>query len=190
MRILIESIPHAQQRYPTVGDWYCDPRGAVACANFEPRDPRGYCKHCGYHECEHAGHEGALKPGGYYHVERVNARFYGDMNLTVRVSTMRVWEWEALAAVHELVEALLCHRNRITQQEVDAWDLAHPDSDNPGSLPGCPYGRQHEVATAIERLLAECMGTSWANYEEAVRTLAHEGHAMIRTTVDYPEDTQ
>jgi hypothetical protein len=27
MRIVIETIPHAQQRYPTVGDWCIDPDG-------------------------------------------------------------------------------------------------------------------------------------------------------------------
>jgi len=29
MKILIETIPHDQQRYPTVGDWYTDAQGTL-----------------------------------------------------------------------------------------------------------------------------------------------------------------
>lgn len=29
MKIIIETIPHAQQRYPTCGDWFTDPDGTL-----------------------------------------------------------------------------------------------------------------------------------------------------------------
>lgn len=39
MRIVIETIPHDQQRYPTAGDWYRD-EGALNIRVSETLDPR------------------------------------------------------------------------------------------------------------------------------------------------------
>lgn len=42
MRIVIESLPHGEQRYPTVGDWYRDATdyGALRISVSETTDPR------------------------------------------------------------------------------------------------------------------------------------------------------
>lgn len=40
MRIVIESIPHASHRYPTVGDWWRDEHGVLQIRVSETEDPR------------------------------------------------------------------------------------------------------------------------------------------------------
>jgi len=57
--------------------------------------------------------------------------------------------------VHELVEAVLC-KYRFGDDAtkiVDKWDKSHKKSKDPGSLKGCPYKREHEVASIIENIL-------------------------------------
>ena len=40
MKIVIETIPHAQQRYPTCGDWYTDDSGLHIKVSEEMGDPK------------------------------------------------------------------------------------------------------------------------------------------------------
>jgi hypothetical protein len=40
MKIIIESIPHLQQRYNTVGDWWFDPDGTLQIRVSEAADER------------------------------------------------------------------------------------------------------------------------------------------------------
>jgi len=70
MKIVIETIPHNDHRYDTVGDWYYDK----------------------------------------------------DEVLQIRVSNLYDWRKEALIAVHELVEALMCKSSGVSQWQVDSFD--------------------------------------------------------------------
>lgn len=129
MRITIETIPHADQRYPTCGDWL----------------------------------------------------YIGEppTELRIRVSGMDDWRLEALVAVHELVEALLCRDRGISGRQVDEfdqwfdrpreWDSYTPDE--PGDHPMAPYRAEHNFATGIERLLCAAFGVDWARYEARVDAL-------------------
>ena len=47
---------------------------------------------------------------------------------------------------------------------VDDWDFSHPDAEDPGSLKGCPYRKQHMAAMKISRLAAKLMGYKWDDY--------------------------
>jgi hypothetical protein len=60
-------------------------------------------------------------------------------------------EEEFKILVHEMVEWFECQRDGISQEEVDKWDMDHPDLDDPGSHPDCPYYKQHMKALDIER---------------------------------------
>ena len=93
-------------------------------------------------------------------------------DITIRVSETGNWRYEAAVAVHELVEALLCWNDRISTDEVDAFDMAYTGDDEPGDDPDAPYARQHCFATAVERLLIAAFGVSWAGYEAAVEALS------------------
>lgn len=140
MKILIKAIPHSEQRYPTVGDWYTtstrtkdfDQKGSIP----DPRD-----------------------------------------TLQIRVSIMSDWRYEALVAVHELCEALLCARAGVTPKMVDEFDLSFEanrvpgDQSEPGDDPKAPYFAQHQAATAIEKQFANYLGVDWAAYEKEVDSL-------------------
>jgi hypothetical protein len=104
--------------------------------------------------------------------------YYDDEgNLTIRVSQLSDWRREALIAVHELVEVLLCKHDGVTQESVDIFDKQFeatraPDNfDEPGDDPSAPYVKQHCVATGIERLLAAQLGVNWKEYEKELDRL-------------------
>lgn len=93
----------------------------------------------------------------------------GDAVTAVNVSATGDWRYDALIAVHELVEAILCRARGIATAEVDAFDSAHPDTDQEqGDLPDAPYRREHCFATGVERLLCAELGLDWAEYEAAI----------------------
>lgn len=127
MKILIETIPHDKQRYPTVGDW-------------ESTDP----------------------PGS------------GDSQLRIRVSETGDWKYNALIAVHELVEALLCKSAGISGEQVDQFDKTFLARSGPGPLepgddPNAPYHIQHSIATTMENVLAGWLGVNILSYEQRVK---------------------
>jgi len=71
---------------------------------------------------------------------------------------------QLLVAFHELVEVLLCRKRGITQEMVDKFDMdpavtnwLKPDEE-PGDIPGAPYGKEHRFAMLMEHLLAHEMG--------------------------------
>ena len=117
----IDTIPHANQRYDTIGDWYYDERTRV---------PR------------------------------------------IFVSQLGNWKYEFLVALHEMIEWSLCNLASISPEDVDKWDMEHLDSDDPGSIPGCPYFYQHKTALLIERITAHVMHVSWDDYEDAIEKVS------------------
>lgn len=81
------------------------------------------------------------------------------------------WRHSALVLVHELVEMILTRHHGVSWKAVDKWDFAHPDSDDPGRLPGCPYGKEHLAAERIEKILALLLGVKWSDYQAAFNKL-------------------
>lgn len=111
MKILIETIPLSDQRYPTAGDYFIE--------------------------------EGTLH---------------------VKVSTIGNWRAELLVAIHELVEIALVESEGITYDQIDEFDMGHPELADPGADPRAPYHRQHNFATGVEMLVCTAMGLSWTDY--------------------------
>lgn len=93
-----------------------------------------------------------------------------------RASTIPGWKQEALVAIHELIEALLCKARGIKEDEVDAFDKSEQadECDEPGDHPLAPYRRQHCFATGIERQLAYAFQIPWHEYEENILKLSEE----------------
>lgn len=97
--------------------------------------------------------------------------------LNIRVSIMSDWRFEALVALHELIEALLCARAGITPKQVDDFDLAFEakrkpgDKSEPGDDPLAPYFAQHQAAGQIEREFAGYLGVNWEAYKKEVDSL-------------------
>lgn len=71
-------------------------------------------------------------------------------------------EW--LDLQHAQVEQFLCELRGITIESVDEWDYAHLDTDDPGSLEGCPYGKEHVFANMICRQLAKEIEVDFDKY--------------------------
>lgn len=97
--------------------------------------------------------------------------WFEDGSLQVRVSYMNNWRYESLVALHEVVEALLCKRAGVTTSDVDAFDMAHPELEDPGDDPRCPYRKQHLSATAFEQLMATLLDVDWQQYESIIRKI-------------------
>lgn len=95
--------------------------------------------------------------------------FDGNGDLSIYVTEMGDWRAVALVAIHELIEALLCKRDGITQAMVDEFDITHPTYNDPGSHPDAPYRRQHFIATMHERMLCTELGLNWEQYEEGLK---------------------
>jgi len=100
--------------------------------------------------------------------------------LQIRVSKLDNWKMEALVAVHELVEALLCLHSGVRSEAVDKFDMdfektrAFSHGAEPGDQPDAPYRDQHCFATAVERMLCAAMGMSWAEYETELDKLCKD----------------
>lgn len=95
-----------------------------------------------------------------------------NRELTIRVSACGDFRYEALLAVHELVEALICEQTGITEQEIDTFDLHYAgDEDEPGNDLDAPYYQAHQVASGIERMMAAALGVHWPTYETVLKSV-------------------
>lgn len=97
--------------------------------------------------------------------------------LRIRVSMLGDWRYEMLVAVHELCETLMCMKDGVLVEDVDAFDKAFEaarteDSlDEPGDDPEAPYNRQHCIATSVERLMCAALKCDWKTYDGKVMSL-------------------
>ena len=64
----------------------------------------------------------------------------------------------ALCLIHELIEYIWIKQAGVTVKETVDWDIAHLESDDPGSIPGCPYGVGHRFALNKEKQIAQFLG--------------------------------
>ena len=106
-----------------------------------------------------------------------NWRFADDGSLAITVSQLGDYRYNALIAVHELIEALLCKYDGVDQNAVDRFDIEFEKNrdggnfDEPGMESDAPYYMQHRIADAIERLLAVQLGVDWNDYDKKVNSL-------------------
>lgn len=96
-------------------------------------------------------------------------------DLQVRVSKMSDQRYEMALALHEMVEALLCHLDGVSQNDVDVFDTeydkTHDASNNAGDDPHAPYRIQHNWATAIERTFTGAANVDWETYDKELEKL-------------------
>jgi hypothetical protein len=90
---------------------------------------------------------------------------------------MSDWRHEALIAIHELTEMVMCERDGVSQTLVDNFDKVYEESraegntSEPGDDPGAPYYKQHGIASGIERIIATLLGVDWNAYNDEVNAL-------------------
>lgn len=159
MKILIETIPHKEQRYETVGDWQWVRQHEYRAANIWNAEQ--HCTHCTGtpRENEAIGGECPDAPP----------------TLRICVSQMSELRYEWLVAIHELVEAILCEKAGITPAQVDEFDMNYSpqvgDPVEPGDSSFAPYHRQHRFASIVEELVAMELGVDWNSYSSEVNSL-------------------
>jgi hypothetical protein len=113
----------------------------------------------------------------------------GEPVLNILVSQMRDDEannapamlMEALVGIHELIEAIQCRRDEVTEEQVDRFDLNKELSREcvdiglePGDHPLSPYKRQHSLATGVERILCFSLNIPWFEYENQLMELCDD----------------
>lgn len=128
MNVHIKIIPHDDQRYFTVGDWWYEADALEIRVSRIPEHP----------------------------------------------------DYEFLVGYHELIEAQLCAKAGITEEQVTAFDVIfenerlvglHLPEDEPGDDCRAPYRLQHVWATAQEKYMADALGVNWEHYEEILLAL-------------------
>ena len=98
-------------------------------------------------------------------------------NLLIQISHMQNWKYEFLVGLHELIESVLCKDRGINQKEVDEFDIEFEknrkegNQDEPGDDFKAPYHNEHQVATFIEKMMADELGVSWKEYDKTVNEL-------------------
>lgn len=106
-----------------------------------------------------------------------------------RISSLGNSDYEFLIALHEMVEKQLARKMGISEQTIDAWDLAHEDAEEPGELEGCPYREAHMIAEGIERAVAAKLGVDWKHYEATCRAIIANTLGPADPTTRDREDT-
>jgi hypothetical protein len=153
LRIVIETIPHADQRYPTTGDWfigYDETSGRPEQINIKVSD-MGNWKYealVGIHEAVEAVLclAGGVSPGA---IDAFDIAFEAQRPVNCERKDPQI---EALKAFME---------------KYGADVVATNNCEEPGDHPQAPYGRQHGFATAVERMVCAELGIAWYDYDRA-----------------------
>jgi hypothetical protein len=88
-------------------------------------------------------------------------------SILFRISRFENPAFSQAVLIHELVEKFLNDQRGIRDVDVDAWDLAHPELDDPGLHPDAPYHATHMLSDCLERAYILMTGNDWNDYEEA-----------------------
>lgn len=117
--------------------------------------------------------------------EKIRAKQAGDWWINQDAILVHVLETLSLedqlrVAVHELIEAFLCRRDKVTDESVCGFDEQyekereegkHKEDDEPGDDPRAPYREQHMAATHVERACCHVLNIpfeiNWFNFPPA-----------------------
>ena len=106
-------------------------------------------------------------------------------DLKVSVSELIDPRYELLVAYHELTEALILRHQRVSEEDVTAFDMAYEETrrlgllapcgcvplEEPGDDPHALYQYAHHEATKVEMALASALDVDWWVYNGEVEAL-------------------
>jgi hypothetical protein len=147
MKILIETIPHASQRYDTCGDWTVSSEG-----NWHIRVS---ALHDWRREVLVAIHE--LIEMALCRSKGITTKEVDDFDMQYEQKLQHLAECNDGENCREFTHSFL-------RQETEAVE--------PGDCVDAPYYRQHQIAAGIERILAAEMAVDWLDYEKQIQNLA------------------
>jgi hypothetical protein len=142
-------IPHKEQRYPTVGDWWWD--NAVLHLRVSKMSDIRYELLVGLHEL----------------IEVMLCEF-----AKVSQSDSDKFDEEFEATRENLIQSGLFNFETLIVLPCGcALKKSHELEYEPGDDPHAPYNKQHQIASVCERALAFFLGVNWGEYEREVETL-------------------
>jgi hypothetical protein len=74
---------------------------------------------------------------------------------------------EFIIGIHEQIEMYLTRKRGIPETAISAFDMTHPELDDPGMDKLAPYHKEHFFCDIIDRLLCEQVGIAYEQYQEA-----------------------
>lgn len=89
-------------------------------------------------------------------------------------SNIKSDESKLAVSIHELIEAFLCKKAGIEDQTVCQFDQMfeeerqrglHDEFAEDGDDARCPYLKEHQAATDVERSVVAALGLSWSEHE-------------------------
>jgi len=149
MRIVIETIDHKEQRYPTCGDWE-ESCGALAVSVSDVGDWRMEAL-VGIHELIEA-------------VLCIDAGISQESVDEFDIAFEKAKASES-SSDSDFVDFL------VLQDEFGHPEVEVDAIQEPGDHPAAPYHIQHGYATAAERMLCAAMNIPWATYEARLKEL-------------------
>jgi hypothetical protein len=91
----------------------------------------------------------------------------------MEISKMEDWRYEAMCAMHELLEMILTKAQGVDWKDIDNFDMTGEgkDMDDPGISPKAPYHTQHLAAMRLEKDICKIMGIPWYKYDRSYSKL-------------------
>lgn len=102
---------------------------------------------------------------------------FGPNAITIHVLDTLSPESQFAVAIHELVEAYLCRKDGVNDEDVSSFDYRyeaerkegkHGPEDEPGDDPRSPYRKQHSAATFVERAICHAIGLTWDGHNTSI----------------------
>lgn len=87
-----------------------------------------------------------------------------DGTLQIKVVSLPSEKEEFLIALHEFVESWLVVFKKIPIKSIDRFDMDFKGKGEPGDDKKAPYYKQHQIATQVERILADHLKINWDKY--------------------------
>jgi hypothetical protein len=75
------------------------------------------------------------------------------------------------ALIHEIWEKFRKDRDGVSDEAVDAFDMSHPELDDPGLSREALYHKQHMESDVLERACCVMAGDDWVDYEAEINRL-------------------
>lgn len=94
-----------------------------------------------------------------------------ECELSISVSDMGNWRYEALVGIHEALEAILCYDRGVSEQSVTDFDVSFTGNGEPGDALKAPYRKEHRFATKIEKMICKEFNIDWKAYSKTVDNL-------------------
>ena len=155
MRIIIETIDHELQRYPTCGDWIALRKGQKI---------NGVAVDEGVHEIGVR-----VSEVGDWRMEAlvgIHELVEAVLCIDKGISQESVDEFDiAFEKARSLAE------NNVAADTIAYAGYGVNIDSEPGDHPAAPYHIQHGYATAVERMLCAAMNIPWATYESRLKEL-------------------